>query len=74
MGLAVLPASVCWIAQLVSAFNANLIILGGFLMCIVQDSYSLAYPPWYKSFRIIFSSAAVFSFVSNILLFHSFMD
>lgn len=73
MGWAVTPASIAWIAMLVSQTKGTMIIVGGFTACIIQDSYSTEYPVWYKSFRIIFSSLAVLSLTANLVMFHSQM-
>ena len=49
MSIAVTPSCVAWFALLVSQRNASLILIGGFLMTLVQDVYSSIYSPWYVS-------------------------
>ncbi len=73
LGWAVTPCSVAWIALLLSQTNGSLLIIGTYLACIIQDAYATEYPPWYKSFRTIFASSAVFSLGANLLIFGSFM-
>lgn len=73
LGWAITPVSVAWIALMLTETNANLVILSGFIATVIQDAYSIAYPAWYKSFRVIFSSCAVFSLSTCLLLFHDAM-
>ncbi|XP_045033470.1 transmembrane protein 69 isoform X2 [Daphnia magna] len=74
LGWAITPVSVAWLALLTSSTIGSLMIIGTFLACIFQDAYSVEYPAWYKSFRIIFSSFAVLSLGANLLMYHSVMN
>ena len=74
MGWAVTPSIVGWISLLIPQIAGNQVLFISFLMCILQDVYSSAYPAWYKSFRLIFSTTAVLSLGMGLLLFHHKMQ
>jgi len=64
LGMAVAPSIVGWVGLLLQGSAGFVLLLGGFVICLMQDVSSDLYAPYYRSKNIIVEMLAILSLLS----------